>query len=312
MGRKVYAERFGGPEVLRIRTEQPVRIPGPGEVSVRTICAGLNPVDWKIFAGGAIAERFGVWPPFGNGNDFSGVIDAVGKDVSGWVPGDRVYGGARFHAQADQIIIGDLSTLNRMPPGLSHAQAAVLDIAGRTALAGVSALELGPDDTVLISAAAGGVGLIAAQLAGRTGARVLGTASPRNHALLRSLGAEPVDYRGDLHAAVRAAAPEGLTAVLDCQGEETLHLALALGVPPRRINSVADRAAAERLGAISIGRATLPTSAVTQVGDLLAAGELQLPITEYGLDDVVEAYHTLKAGHVRGKIVLRLSEEPTR
>lgn len=302
-GRRVVVTDFGGPDVLDlVPTTFPA--PGAGEVRLRVRVAGLNPVDWKIFAGGATAERFGVRPPFGNGNDFAGEIDAVGAGVAGWAIGDRVYGGARFHAQADHVLVSDLCTLNRTPDALSDSLAGVLDIAGRTALAGIAALELTPSDTVLVSAAAGGVGVLAAQLAVRSGARVLGTASPGNHALLADLGVEAVDYHGDLGARL---VDRGITAVFDGQGRETIDLAFALGVPAQRINSVADAAVAKARGATSVGRATTSTSAIAEVADLVVAGDLRLGVEEIDLGAVRSAYGRLMAGHTCGKLALRVS-----
>lgn len=305
--RKVYAEAFGGPEVLVVRRDEPVREPGPGEVRVRVRAAGLNPVDYKIFTGGEAAGRYATGPPFGNGNDYSGVIDAVGPGVEDWAVGDEVYGGARMHAQADFVVVGDLSTLNPLPAGLGHEQAAVLDIAARTALAGVEALGLNASDTVLISAAAGGVGLFASQLAVRTGARVLGVAGPRNHDVLVGWGVEPIGYGDGLEERVRAAAPGGVTAVLDFHGRESIELAIRLGVPRGRINSVADKPAAIELGGTTFGRADTSFEAVRPVAEAVARGELVVPVTGYDLDDVVEAYRELMTGHVTGKFVLRVS-----
>lgn len=306
MSRQVLVTAFGGPETLAV-VERPEPHAGPGQVRVRVTAAGLNPVDWKIAEGGATAERFGVTPPFGNGNDFAGVVDEVGDGVTAWSPGDRVYGGARFQAQADHLVVGDLTTLNRTPDTLADEVAAVLDIAGRTAVAGVDALALGPDDVLLVTAAAGGVGVLAVQLAVRTGATVLGTASAANHETLRRWGATPIAYGAGLPDRIRAAAPGGVTAVLDCHGRESIDLALELGIPAARINSVADKGYAESVGAISIGRATTPTSAIRPLAELVGHGAVEVPIeARYPLSDVQAAYERLREGHLLGKIVLTL------
>lgn len=304
MSRQVIVTAFGGPEHLSVidRAEPHA---GPGQVRVRVRAAGLNPVDWKIAEGGPTAERFGVTPPFGNGNDFAGVVDEVGPGVDGWAPGDRVYGGARFHAQADHLVVDDLATLNRTPRTLPDDVAGVLDIAGRTAIAGVDALRLGPEDTVLVTAAAGGVGVFAVQLAVDTGARVLGTASAVNHDALRRWGAIPIAYGPGVADRIRAEAPGGVTAVLDCHGRESVDLALALGVSRERINSVADKEYAESVGAISIGRATTPTAAIRPLAERVAAGEVEVPIqARYPVTEVRAAYERLREGHLLGKIVL--------
>ena len=186
MARYVRIDEFGGPRVLRIEhDEQPQA--ARGEVRVRVHIAGLNPVDFKIFKGGPAAATYNAVPPCGNGNDFSGVIDQIGAGVTGFAVGDAVFGGKRMHAQADWVVI-DASRIVAKPAALPFEQAGALDIAGRTAWASVRSLALTAADTVLVSAAAGGVGVLAAQIALRTGATVIGTASDANHAFLRELG----------------------------------------------------------------------------------------------------------------------------
>lgn len=306
MSRSVVVTGFGGPERLRVE-EGPEPHAEAGEVRVRVTAAGLNPIDLRIAEGGATAARFGVTPPFVNGNDFAGFVDELGEGVTAWAVGDRVYGGARCAAQTDHLIVADLSTLNRTPAALDDRRAAVLDIAGRTALAGIAALNLGPSDTVLISSAAGGVGVFACQLAAEAGATVLGTASPVNHDFLRALGVVPIAYGPGIEDRIAAASPDRPNAMFDAHGVDSIRLGLSLGIPPTRINSVADRGAAEALGALSIGRAATPTSAVQTVAAAAAAGSLRVHLDEvFPLDRVQDAYERLDEGHVRGKLVLAL------
>jgi NADPH:quinone reductase-like Zn-dependent oxidoreductase len=306
MSRCVVVERFGGPAGLRVIDAAEPHA-AAGQVRVRVTAAGLNPVDLRIAEGGAAAARFGVTPPFVNGNDFAGVVDEIGEGIEGWAIGDRVYGGARCAAQTEHLLVTDPMTLNPTPAALDDVTASVLDIAGRTALAGIDALDLDQTDTVLIGAAAGGVGVFACQLARRTGAAVLGTAGPRNHEFLRSLGVVPIAYGDGMADRIAAAAPTGVTTLFDAHGSETIELGLALGIPPARINSVADRAAAEAIGALSVGRASTPTSAVREVADAVADGSLLVHIDEvFPLERATEAYERLAGGHVRGKLALRL------
>ncbi|HEX4443915.1 MAG TPA: NADP-dependent oxidoreductase [Galbitalea sp.] len=309
MTRAVVVERFGGPEHLRL-TEKPEPHAGPGQIRVHVTAAGLNPVDLRIAEGGPSAQKFGVVPPFVNGNDFAGVIDEVGDGVTGWMPGQRVYGGARCAAQTDHLIVDDPTILNRTPDNLADEAAGSLDIAGRTALAGIRALRLDDSDIVLVSAAAGGVGVFACQLARQTGATVIGTASTGNHEFLRSLGVIPISYGDGIDERIAEVAPSGLTAVFDANGVETIELGLTLGVPPERINSVADRAAAERLGALSVGRGTTPTSAVAEIAAAIATGALRMYLDEiFPLERARDAYERLASGHVRGKLALSLEPD---
>lgn len=296
-----YAE-FGGPEVLKLITvDKPIA--GPGEIVVRVKAVGLNPVDFKIFRGPA-AEIYGATLPSGVANDYSGVVEQVGEGVTRFAVGDEVLGGARNYAMADFLVTTEDATIVHKPAGLSFEQAAGLTVVGRTAWASVEAFGLTDADTVLISAAAGGVGVLAVQLAKRTGATVVGTASESNHDYVRSLGAIPVAYGDGLVERLRAAAPQGYTAALDNHGPETIDAALELGIPIERINTIAVYGPADR-GASHIGGAQASTEDLHHVAQLVADGELDFPISGiYPLERAAEAYEELERGHVRGKIIV--------
>ena len=302
MQRRVSYSRFGGPEVLEIvETERPQ--PGPRHVRVRVRVAGLNPVDWKIFTGRA-AQAWGVEPPSGNGNDFAGEVDALGEGVSRFELGSLVFGGQRNEAQADFLLI-DADDALPVPDGLNLEQAGALDIAGRTAVASIAAVGVSAGDVVLVSAAAGGVGVLAAQLAARRGATVVGTASQSNHDFLASLGVIPVAYGDGLTNRLRDAAPGPFTVALDNHGRDTIDAAIELGISPSRINTIADRPAAAELGLSAVGGAAASPANLLEVARLVAAGELVLPIDSvYPLERVREAYEHLMAGHLRGKVIL--------
>ena len=235
--REAIQTAFGGPELISL-VEAPVPSPGPGEVRVKVAAAGLNPVDWKLAAYPALAEMFGVTIPGGYGSDFSGIVDALGPDVTGFAVGDAVFGGARGHAVADYTVV-PTSALLPVPEGLSLDDAATLPIAGATAAAALAPLALGPQDTVLIGGAAGGVGVLAVQLAAATGATVVATGSPANHDFLAGLGALPVAYGDGLADRVRGLTDRPVTAAVDLQGTATVEAALALGVAPERITAIA-------------------------------------------------------------------------
>lgn len=298
--RAVRYARFGAPEVLEL-VEVPDVQPGPGQVRVRVQAAGLNPVDYKIFHGPA-AEAYGVSLPSGVGHDFAGVVDRVGDGVVGFAPGDAVFGGKRNEALADFVVVDAVELLLLTPPGLATEVAGSLAVAGRTAWASVAAVGVSRADTVLVSAAAGGVGVLAAQLARRAGATVIGTAGPANHAFLRELDVIPVAYGDDLVERVRAIAPGPVTACLDNHGADTIDAALELGVPLARINTIAARG---HRGAVGAGAQQASTADLAQVALLLAEGELVLPIAAvFPLERAREAYERLETGHLRGKIVL--------
>jgi NADPH:quinone reductase-like Zn-dependent oxidoreductase len=187
--------------------------------------------------------------------------------------------------------------------------AGALFVAGTTAYAAVRAVDLSPGDTVAVSAAAGGVGVIAVQLARRAGATVLGIASPSNAEWLNDHGVIPVSYGDDLAARLTASAPAGrVDAFLDFFGGGYVELAVEeLGIPAQRVDTIIDFAAVEKFGVKAAGNADASEAGVlAELADLVATGELEVPIAaEFSLDDVQQAYRTLERRHTRGKIVLR-------
>ncbi|MFJ5136493.1 NADP-dependent oxidoreductase [Streptomyces sp. NPDC088707] len=194
--RAVVVEQWGGPENLVEReVERPE--PGLGEVLVRVHAAGVNPVDWKTRAGGALIE-WGAVPAVGW--DVSGTVEAVGPGVGILRPGDEVFGMPLFPRQAGayaEYVVAPARHLAPKPASLTHVEAAALPLAALTAWqALVDAADVRPGERVLVHAAAGGVGHLAVQIAKARGAYVIGTASAGKHDLVRELGAdEVVDYR---------------------------------------------------------------------------------------------------------------------
>ncbi|MFG3250353.1 NADP-dependent oxidoreductase [Streptomyces sp. NPDC048187] len=194
--RAVVVEQWGGPEEL---VEREVERPEPGlsEVLVRVHAAGVNPVDWKTRASGALIGWDAV-PAVGW--DVSGTVEAVGPGVGLFRPGDEVFGMPRFPRQAGayaEYVVAPARHLARKPAGLTHTEAAALPLAGLTAWqALVDTADVRPGERVLVHAAAGGVGHLAVQIAKARGAYVIGTAGAAKHALVRELGAdEVIDYR---------------------------------------------------------------------------------------------------------------------
>ena len=280
---------------------------GPGEVRIRVAAAGLNPVDWKIATSPKVAELFGVsLPNAGFGNDFAGTIDEVGEGVDGFAVGDRVFGGARGKAVAEHIVLtASTTSLHHTPAALDDVRAAALDVAGRTADAVVAVTRLAAGDTVLIGGAAGGVGVFAVQLAVAAGATVIATASESNHEFLRELGAIPTIYGDGLIDRVRALASDGVDAVIDLQGLDTVQVGLDLGVDPERIVTIAAFAAPG--GAIVTGGQDATPGALERIAEALAAGTLTLPIAAtFPVAQLAEAVALQRGGHVRGKVVVTI------
>jgi NADPH:quinone reductase-like Zn-dependent oxidoreductase len=303
MSRAVIYEAFGGPEVLKIR-DIPEPHAGPGEVRVRVAAIGLNPMDWGISSRPEAAARFGITVPSGFGSDFAGVVDEVG-DGSAFVVGDRVYGGALGRAAAEFVLVAtSTDSLWHTPEGISDEVASTLPVAGLTAAAAVAAIDLHSGDTILVGGAAGGVGVFAVQLAKLAGARVIGTASESTFDFLRQLGAEPVAYGPGLVDRVRILTPEGVTAATDLFGTETAETALALGVAPQRISTIA--AMSNPLeGVHATGASDAGPDAMERITDAILADSIIVPIAAtFPIEQIRDAV-TLQAGrHVHGKIVI--------
>jgi len=309
MSRAVVYETFGGPDVLQVR-DVPEPHAGPGEVRVRVTAAGLNPMDWALASRPESAARFGITVPSGFGYDFAGVVDEADGGSAGFAVGDRVYGGALGRAAADFVVVKTQATaaeaLFPTPDGISDEVASTLPVAGTTAAAALAAIGLRSGDTVLIGGAAGGVGVFAVQLATLAGATVIGTASEGTFEFLRRLGAEPVAYGPGLAGRVQALASGGVTAATDLFGTETAETALALGVPPGRISTIA--AGPNPPGGVrATGGIDAAPDALQQITDAILAGQLTVPIAAVFPVERIRDAVTLSAGrHVHGKVVVTL------
>ncbi|MGP3952571.1 NADP-dependent oxidoreductase [Streptomyces sp. 7N604] len=287
-------------------TVQPEPKVGPDTVLVRTKAAGVNPVDWKV-AAGYLDQIMYVHFPLIPGWDLAGVVERAGPSVTEFAPGDEVIGYNRQdvvqHGTYAELVPAPVRTLARKPASLSWQQAAGLPLAGLTAYQSLSAAGVGRGDTVLVNAAAGGVGSLTVQIAAARGARVIGTASEPKHGYLRSLGAEPVTYGEGLVDRVRALAPEGVDAAFDFVGDDAIPASLELAKSPSRVVSIIDPGIAERGGRYLFVR---PDSAdLTALGELADAGKLTVHVDkELPLAEVAEAFRLSQEGRTRGKIVL--------
>jgi NADPH:quinone reductase-like Zn-dependent oxidoreductase len=256
----------------------------------------------------AVAELFPSTFPSGQGSDLAGVIEEVGAGVSGFSPGDEVIGFTNRRASQAELALVEASDLTRKPQKVSWEVAGGLFVAGTTAWGAVRAVQPKESETVVISGAAGGVGSIAVQLAHRTAATVIGLASESNHEWLRSRGVIPVAHGDGVVDRIRTAAPSGVDAFIDTYGNGYVELALALGVPAERIDTIVDFAAAAKHGVKTDGgREAGPGAKVlAELAGLVADGQLEVPIANvYPLAQVRDAYTELERRHTRGKIILR-------
>jgi len=308
MMRVIRQERLGGPEVLQL-LEVPRPEPAPTEVLVRVTAAGVNPVDWKVRTAGGLLGP----PPFSVGWDVAGVVEALGRGVTRFAPGDRVFGMPRFPREAAayaEYVTSPSRQLARIPEGLSDVEAAALPLAGLTAWqALVETARVGPGTRVLVLGAAGGVGHLAVQVAKARGADVLGTARPEKHAFLASLGAdEAVDYTtgplagrvGDVDVVFDLVGPEAAEAALPTLHDDGVLVTAASG---SGLGPLRD-AAAGRVRVIGIlvepDRAGLESLAA-----LVAEGRLRPHVAEtFPLADAARAHERGETGRTQGKLVL--------
>jgi NADPH:quinone reductase-like Zn-dependent oxidoreductase len=290
--------------------EQPVPIPAAGQVLVRVHDAGAGPWDVAFVSGGFP----GVAVPFVPGQEVAGVVEAVGDGVQ-VRPGDRVYAslfpsGGGFA----ELALASADKLATMPSRASFAEAAGLAIGGGTAYQGlIDRGRLQAAETVLITAAAGGVGSAAVQIAAATGARTLGVASQVNHEYVRGLGASEVfDYHAaDWVQQVRAAVPGGVDLLFDAAGGETGEQAVgAVRDSGRAIFIVMSGAARQLERGITGGEfsAQVNTHRLAALSDLVDAGRLRPQVDAVlPLSQVHEALERIAGRHTRGKIILQLT-----
>ncbi|WP_344310813.1 NADP-dependent oxidoreductase [Fodinicola feengrottensis] len=283
--------------------------PGPTEVLVRVVAAGINPVDWKVRAGGGFLGT----PPFTVGWDVAGVVEETGFGASGVGKGDEVLGMPWFPRPANayaEYVTAPSRHFVRKPAELSHVEAAALPLAGLTAWQGL--VDIGAvqsEQRVFIDAAAGGVGHLAVQIAKARGAYVIGTASAGKHDFLRELGVdEPIDYHD------KTATTSDVDVFFGLVGEESdlrwlsaiKEGGLLIGVP----GGVAERV--ETAAAVRGVRTTNILVEPDRVGllglvELVEAKQLRVQVEQtFPLDDVAKAHELGESGRVSGKLVLTI------
>jgi len=296
-------DRTGDVDVLQVRTRPP-RPPGPGEVVVNVVTSGISHIDG--FIRGGLEDAFALEPfPRGSGSDFAGIVAAVGEGVQRFTRGADVIGHVRWGAQATSVTVPAAALVHK-PRSLPWEVAGGLYLAGATALDTLDQVRIGRGDTVVISAAAGGVGSIEAQIARYRGAQVIGTCGERNFDYLRQLGIKPVVYGPGVAERIRKVADGPVAAMIDNFGQDGRALADELGVPSARYRSSEDRRATEvRLLQDDPESVASGTSLLQQVALLAEQGAFRLLVSGlYPLSDVTEAYADLGRLHSRGKVVL--------
>ena len=303
MARFVQFGEHGGTDRLEL-VEGPDPEPGPGQVRLAVKAAGVNPFDWKVLHGyiPGMPQQL----PAGLGSEVAGVVDALGEGVASLAVGDEVLGqpagpsyGTSALARADALV--------PRPSEVPWEVAGSLGVGAGTSWTVLELLRLREGETLLVHAAAGGVGTFAVQLAIARGARVVGTASEGNHELLRSWGATPVRYGAGLAERVREVAPQGIDAALDASGrDEEVEVSVELTGRPERVLTIArfgnlpEGVIAHQGGGRGDARV-----AFAEVVELIRAGRLQVPIAAtYPLEEAGAALDASEHGHHAGKIVL--------
>ncbi|MGK5678192.1 NADP-dependent oxidoreductase [Actinoplanes sp. URMC 104] len=293
-------DRFGPPEVLHV-VHVPDPEPAPGEVRVRVLAAGVQPFD--------VAVRQGLMPwaevhfPQTIGQEYAGVVEALGEGVRDLAVGDAVLGSTMLNGAAERVCVR-AGTVVRKPAGLGFPAAAALVAASQTASGAL--LELGVDagDVLLVHAAAGSVGTVATQLARLAGATVIGSASPGNHDRVRRQGAIPVTYGAGLVRDVRELGLQP-TVALDAAGAEAIAQSVELGIAADRIGTIVDDEAAEKHG-VRVVRAGRDPRRLAEVVALAARGKVVLPVQAFPLAEIAEAHRAVESRHSHGKVVLIL------
>jgi NADPH:quinone reductase-like Zn-dependent oxidoreductase len=295
---------YGGSDVLSV-VDAPPLMAGPGQVRLAMRAAGINPIDWKMMQG-LMRQVIPLTLPSGLGSDVAGVVDQVGTGVTEFQVGDDVLGSSLTPSFAETVL-ADPTNLIPKPADVSWEAAGTLAGAGGTAWAVLKRLDVRAGETLLVHAAAGGVGTFAVQLAAARGARVIGTASERNHDYLRSIGAVPVTYGDGLLERVLSIAPRGVDAVLDASGRGEIPTSIRLaGGPDRVLTIAAFDAAASGIQIHVDGAGNDPRPALREIVTLIEQRRLRVPIWRtFPLAQTAAALDASNTGHLNGKIVVQ-------
>jgi NADPH:quinone reductase-like Zn-dependent oxidoreductase len=297
-------DEYGDVDVLEV-VDVARPVPGPGQVLVKVKAAGINPGEASIRKGLLDA----MWPatfPSGQGSDLAGIVDELGPAVTRFAVGDEVLGFVDNRSSHAELVAADVDNLVARPRDVPWAVAGSLFVVGTTAYAAARAVNLAAGDTLVVSGAVGGVGSVAVQLAVDKGATVIGLASEGHHRWLESHAVIPVAYGDGVAERIKEASKGHVDAFIDTYGDGYVKIAIGLGVPPERIDTIIDRTAAQEYGTKTDGNATAANAQVLgELAGMIAEGRLEIPIAKtYPLTKVREAFRDLEQRHTLGKIVL--------
>jgi NADPH:quinone reductase-like Zn-dependent oxidoreductase len=309
----VVAAAYGGPEVLSV-VKSRLKDPGPDQVLIEVRAIGTNPVDYKLYSGAYGDDPSNL--PMSLGFEAAGVVVEVNGELEG--PGGRIAVGDEVivyptsGAYASGLLTAPSSVLPK-PSTMSFEEASGLMLTGVTAIHALRATRTSAGDILLVHGAAGGVGLMAVQLALADGVRVIGTASAAEQERLRSLGVEPVIYGEGLLERVRTLAPTGVTAAIDLVGtDEAVDVSVALVADRERIATIVSSARSSSNGIQALGGGPgadagveIRSAARLELIRRVEEGSLRVFVAaSYPLIEAAAAHRQLAAGHTHGKIIL--------
>ena len=307
----VVAHEYGAPEVLKLE-EVPRPEPKENEALVRVIASGVNPAD-PLTLSGKYAREFGTHLPLIPGYDIAGVVEKTGANVTKLKVGDAVYGYPTFGGGWAEYVTVQEWEVAAKPASLNFVEAAAVPMVALTAwqaLVDVAKLQAG--QTILIHGGSGGVGSFAVQIAKALGARVIATASTANQDLLKQLGAdETVDYTKARFEDIA----KDVDAVLDPVGKETLARSYDVVKKGGIVMSLVarpDPVELKKRGIRGAGISVHPdVDDLTEIAHLIDAGKVKPIVTEVlPLSEAIAAQQQAATHHTRGKVVLRIADDP--
>ena len=311
MMRAVIIHQYGGPEMLKVE-DVPRPEPKENEVLVRVIAAGVNPVD-AIIREGTYAKEFGTHLPLVPGYDIAGVVEKAGVKITRLKVGDAVYGYVLWGGGYAEYAVATEGEVSPKPKSLSFAAAAAVPLVALTAWqALIDTAKLGAGQTVLIHGGSGGVGTMAIQIAKARGARVIATASTPNQDLLKELGADvTIDYTKTKFED----AAKDVDVVLDSVGKDTLARSYTVVKKGGFIATLVSRLDQTELDKHGIRGASISVKPnadeLAKITKLIEAKRIRPVVTQMlPLAEAVKAQEQAATHHTRGKIVLRITDEP--
>ena len=302
---------YGPPEVMKLE-DVPRPAPKEDQVLVRVIASAVNPVDTLIVSG-KYAKEFGTHLPLIPGYDIAGIVEQTGAKVTKIKVGDPVYGYPLWGGGFAQYDVATEEEVATKPKSLTYAEAASVPLVALTAWqALIDAAKLSAGQTVLIHGGSGGVGTMAIQIAKARGARVIATASTANQDLLKQLGADvAVDYTRQKFED----AAKDVDVVLDSVGKDTLARSYAVVRKGGFIATLVARLDQNELDKHGIRGASISVKPdareLDEIRGLIESKKIKPVVTEVlPLTDAVNALQQAATHHTRGKIVLKVAEEP--